>query len=130
MINYQLTLSDPSAGVDPTQTSDTFSRLLLEAEDNLYAPIARGRGAACSSYRAAAERLAKQIIATGRTRDGQPCAVAHIDAEAPMLRELVRLRAATPWTTLRRHSGAPSLSLDPPANYSRLGERDSIWSSL
>jgi hypothetical protein len=91
LISYQLTLSDPSAGVDPTQTSDTFSRLLLEAEDNLYAPTPRGRRAACGSYRAAAERLAKQIIATGRTHAGQACTVAHIDAEAPMLRELVPL---------------------------------------
>jgi hypothetical protein len=91
LVSYQLTLSDPSAGIDPTQTSDAFSRLLLEAEDNLYAPTHRGRRAACGSYRAAAERLAKQIVATGRTHDGQACTVADIDAEAPMLRELVPL---------------------------------------
>lgn len=91
LVSYQLTLSDPSAGIDPTQTSDAFSRLLLEAEDNLYAPTYRGRRPACGSYRAAAERLAKQIVATGRTHDGQACTVADIDAEAPMLRELVPL---------------------------------------
>lgn len=91
LVSYQLTLSDPSAGVDPTQTSDTFSRLLLEAEDNLYSPTSRGRRAACGSYRAAAERLAKQIVATGRTRDGTMCTVADIHVEAPMLNKLVPL---------------------------------------
>lgn len=91
LISYELTLADPTAGTYPTQTSDMFSRLLLEAEDNLNAPTPRGRRAACGSYRAAAERLAKQIIATGRTHDGQPCAVADVDAEAPTLRDLVPL---------------------------------------
>lgn len=91
LVSYQLTLSEPIAGVDPTQTSDAFSRLLLEAEDNLYAPTPRGRRAACGSYRAAAERLAKQIVATGRTRDGETCTVAEVHAEAPMLNKLVPL---------------------------------------
>ncbi len=54
LVSYQLTLSDPSIGVDPSQTSDAFSRLLLEAEDNLNSPTSRGRRAACGSYRAAA----------------------------------------------------------------------------
>jgi len=91
LVSYQLTLADPRAGVDATQTSDMFSRLLLEAEDNLHAPTPRGRRAACGSYRAAAERLAKQIVATGRTHDSEPCSVADVHAEAPMLNKLVPL---------------------------------------
>jgi hypothetical protein len=91
LVSYQLTLTDCVAGTEPTQTSDMFSRLLLEAEDNLNAPTPRGRRAACGSYRSAAERLAKQIVATGRTNEGQPCSVADVDAEAKMLRALVPL---------------------------------------
>ena len=94
LVSYQLTLSDPRAGIDPTQTSDAFSRLLLEAEDNLCAPTPRGRRAACGSYRSAAERLAKQIVATGRTHDGEACTVAEVHAEAPMLNKLVPLVSA------------------------------------
>jgi hypothetical protein len=82
---------DAVAGVEPTQTSDTFSRLLLEAEENLNAPTLRGRRAACGSYRSAAERLAKQIVATGRTHDGQPASVDDVDSEASVLGQLVPL---------------------------------------
>ena len=85
LIAYELNLVDPRAGTVPTQTSDMFSRLMLDAEDNLNAPTARGRRAACGSYRSAAERLAKQIIATGRTQAGAACSVADVDAEASML---------------------------------------------
>ena len=91
LISYELTLLDPVAGTDVTQTSDPFSRLLLEAEDNLNAPTPRGRRAACGSFRAAAERLAKQIIATERSNEGQPCAVAEVHNEASALGELVPL---------------------------------------
>lgn len=91
LISYELTLLDPAAGTDITQTSDPFSRLLLEAEDNLNAPTPRGRRAACGSYRAAAERLAKQIIATGRSDEGQPCTVADVHNEATTLGDLVPL---------------------------------------
>lgn len=91
LIAYELNLVDPRSGTVPTQTSDMFSRLMLDAEDNLNAPTARGRRAACGSYRSAAERLAKQIIATGRTEAGAPCSVADVDAEASMLRQLVPL---------------------------------------
>lgn len=91
LIAYELTLNDRVAGTEATQTSDTFSRLLLEAEENVNAPSARGRRAACGSYRAAAERLAKQIIATGRTNDGHPCSVVDIEAEASVLGDLVPL---------------------------------------
>jgi hypothetical protein len=90
-VSYELTLTDPVAGTEPTQTSDMFSRLLLEAEDNLHAPTARGRRAACGSYRSAAERLAKQIIATARTHSGQLCSVADVHTEARTLGELVPL---------------------------------------
>ena len=91
LVAYELTLKDHVAGAEVTQTSDTFSRLLLEAEDNLNAPSARGRRAACGSYRAAAERLAKQIIATGRTNEGRPCSVGDVEEEASVLGELVPL---------------------------------------
>ncbi len=88
---YELDLADPRVGTVPTQTSDMFSRLMLDAEDNLNAPTARGRRAACGSYRSAAERLAKQIIATGRSDAGTPSSVADVGAEASMLRQLVPL---------------------------------------
>lgn len=91
LVAYELTLNDRMAGTEATQTSDTFSRLLLEAEENLNAPSARGRRAACGSYRAAAERLAKQIIATGRTKEGHPCSVGDVEAEASVLGDLVPL---------------------------------------
>ena len=91
LIAYELNLVDPRAGTVPTQTSDMFSRMMLDAEDNLNAPTARGRRAACGSYRSAAERLAKQIIATGRTEAGTPHSVADVDAEASMLGQLVPL---------------------------------------
>ena len=91
LIAYELNLADPRAGTVPTQTSDMFSRLMLDAEDNLNAPTARGRRAACGSYRSAAERLAKQIIATGRSEAGTACSVADVDAEASMLGRLVPL---------------------------------------
>lgn len=91
LIGYELNLSDPRLGTVPTQTSDMFSRMMLDAEDNLNAPTARGRRAACGSYRSAAERLAKQVIATGRTAGGTLCSVADVDAEAATLGDLVPL---------------------------------------
>ena len=91
LIGYELNLSDPRSGTVPTQTSDMFSRLMLDAEDNLNAPTARGRRAACGSYRAAAERLAKQIVATGRTAAGTLSSVADVDSEASTLGDLVPL---------------------------------------
>jgi hypothetical protein len=93
-VAYELNLVDAVAGTEPTQTSDTFSRLLLEAADNLNAPTSRGRRAACVSLRSAAERLAKQVIATGRTSAGQPTTVDDVDAEASVLGNLVPLVTA------------------------------------
>lgn len=90
-ITYELTLADPIAGIEPTQTSDTFNRLLLEAEDNLNSPSPSGRRGACNTYRSAAERLAKQVIATGRTIAGQPCSVSDVESEAKILGDLVPL---------------------------------------
>jgi len=88
---YELNLLDVALGTDPTQTADTFSRLLLEAEENLNAPTARGRRAACGSYRSAAERLAKQIVATGRAHGGVASSVDEVDVEASVLGKLVPL---------------------------------------
>jgi hypothetical protein len=94
LISYELTLVDPVTGTEPIQTSDAFSRFMLEAEDNLNAPTPRGRRAACGSFRSAAERLAKQIIATGRVQEGSPCTVADMHREASMLGDLVPLVCA------------------------------------
>ncbi|GGM09591.1 AAA family ATPase [Nakamurella endophytica] len=88
---YDLTLLDATSGTEVTPTADTFSQLLLEAEDNLHSPTARSRRAACTSLRSAAERLAKQVIATGRTNDGYPTSVADVHAEASVLGKLVPL---------------------------------------
>jgi hypothetical protein len=90
-LTYELTLTDPLAGTEPTQTSDAFSRFMLEAEDTINSPTPQGRRAACGSYRSAAERLAKQIIATGRTHAGQPCSVSDVERGAKVLGELVPL---------------------------------------
>jgi len=88
---YELNLADAVRGTDVTRTSDPFDQYMLEAEDNLHATSARGRRAACSSFRSAAERLAKQIIATGRTEDGVPTTVTEVDQEASLLGKLVPL---------------------------------------
>jgi hypothetical protein len=63
------------AGSEPTQTTDTFGQLMLKAEESLYAPTAKGRRSACNTMRSAAERLAKQIIATGMTDAGTPTTI-------------------------------------------------------
>ncbi len=88
---YELNLLDVAAGTEATQTSDAFSRFLLEAEENLNSPTPRGRRAACGSYRSADERLAKQIIATGRTLEGKSTSVDDVDTEASVLGSLVPL---------------------------------------
>ncbi|MCL3863038.1 ATP-binding protein [Actinotalea sp. K2] len=91
MLVFELSLADPLAGTEAVQTSDTFSRLMQDAGVHLKAGTMRGRKDACNSYRSAAERLAKQIIATGRTCEGRPSTVAEVDAEAPLLGDLVPL---------------------------------------
>lgn len=88
---FELTLSDHVAGTEPTLTSDVFDELLLEAEGNVNAPTAKGRRAASTTYRAAAERLAKQIIATARTDGGTPTSVGDVEKEAKLLRDLAPL---------------------------------------
>lgn len=91
MTTYELTLADSLVGSTASQTSDRFSQLMLEAEDHVNSPSARSRRAACGTYRAAAERLAKQIIATGRTNEGIVCSVRDVEADATVLGELVGL---------------------------------------
>ncbi len=88
---FELTLVDHVAGTEPTLTSDVFDQLMLDAEDNVNAPGAQGRRSACTNYRVAAERLAKQIIATARTATGVSTSVADVEQEARMLGPLVRL---------------------------------------
>ncbi len=91
MLVFELSLADPVAGTEAIQTSDTFSRLMQDAGVHLKAGTMRGRKDACNSYRSAAERLAKQIIATARTHEGKACTVADVHAEAPLLSKLVPL---------------------------------------
>ncbi len=88
---FELTLGDQVAGTEATQTSDVFDQLMLEAGDSLNAPTAKGRRAACNTYRSAAERLAKQVIATGRTTEGVPTTVGDVEKEAKVLGELAPL---------------------------------------
>lgn len=90
-LTFDLNLLDATLGTEPTQTSDPFSRFMLQAEDSLNAPTAAGRRSACNAYRSAAERLAKQIIATNRSAAGVPTSVADVGKEATQLGELVPL---------------------------------------
>lgn len=90
-LTFDLNLLDATLGTEPTQTSDPFSRFMLQAEDSLNAPTAAGRRSACNAYRSAGERLAKQIIATNRSAAGVPTSVADVGKEASQLGELVPL---------------------------------------
>lgn len=90
-IAYNLDLIDIIAGTEPTQTSDVFGQLMLEAEESLYAPTAKGRRAACNTMRSAAERLAKQIVATGLTDSGTPTTIDDVEAKASTLGDLFPL---------------------------------------
>ena len=90
-ITYDLTLLNVAEGTEPAQTSDLFSNYMLQGEDGLNAPTAVGRRGACTAYRSAAERLAKQIIATNRTASGSSTSVADIEREASMLGDLIPL---------------------------------------
>ena len=88
---YKLDLIDIRAGTEPTQTTDTFGQLMLEAEESLHAPTAKGRRSACNTMRSAAERLAKQIIATGMTDAGTPTTITDVEAKATQLGDLLTL---------------------------------------
>lgn len=107
---FELTLTDHVAGTEPTQTSDVFDQLMLEAEDSLNAPTAKGRRSACNTYRSAAERLAKQVIATGRTAEGVSTTIDDVEREAKVLGDLaplVKRYAVSPsekgnWTTFSK----------------------------
>ncbi len=88
---YELDLIDIRAGTEPTQTTDTFGQLMLEAEESLHAPTAKGRRSACNTMRSAAERLAKQIIATGQTDTGTPTTITDVEAKATQLGDLLPL---------------------------------------
>ncbi|ORV92741.1 AAA family ATPase [Mycolicibacterium iranicum] len=88
---YKLDLIDIRAGTEPTQTTDTFGQLMLEAEESLHAPTAKGRRSACNTMRSAAERLAKQIIATGTTDAGTPTTITDVEAKATQLGDLLTL---------------------------------------
>ena len=80
-LSYRLDLIDMVAGPESTQTADAFGQLMLEAQESLNSPTAKGRRSACNTLRSAAERLAKQIIATGHTHAGTPTSVADVTSK-------------------------------------------------
>lgn len=90
-IAYTLDLLNVVAGTEATLATDVFAQFMLEGEEHLNSPTAKGRRAACGNYRSAAERLAKQIIATGQTGAGEPTSVADVDAKGLTLGDLVPL---------------------------------------
>ena len=67
-----------SEGTAVTNESDVFGRHLLEAQDAIASLTVEGRRNAANALRRAAERLAKQIIATGRTQAGTPTRVSEV----------------------------------------------------
>jgi hypothetical protein len=89
--SFELTLTDHVAGAEVAPTTNAFDQLMLEAEDNVNSTSAKGRRAASNLYRTAAERLAKQIIATARTAEGVPTTVSDVEKEASQLGKLVSL---------------------------------------
>ncbi|WP_428338667.1 AAA family ATPase [Mycobacterium sp.] len=90
-LGYKLDLINILDGTEPTQTCDVFGQLMLEAQESLYAPTARGRRPACNVMRTAAERLAKQIVASGQTHAGIATTVEDIEAKASTLGALLPL---------------------------------------
>lgn len=90
-ITYDLTLSNVAEGTEPSQTSDQFSNYMLQGEDGLNAPTAGGRASSSGAYRRAAERLAKQTIATNLTAAGIPTSITDVEKKATVLGELIPL---------------------------------------
>ena len=76
--HYELVLSDMCEGTIATNESDAFGRHLLEAQDSIASLTVEGRRNAANALRRAAERLAKQVIATGRTQNGTPTRVSEV----------------------------------------------------
>jgi hypothetical protein len=91
VVTYEMMLHHGRQGTSCAATSDVFSQFIAEADDTLASQSESGRRATAVNLRSAAERLAKQIIATGRTAEGTACSVADVDAEASLLRQLVSL---------------------------------------
>lgn len=75
---YELALSNVAEGTAVTNETDVFGRYLLEAQDSIASLTVEGRRNASNALRRAAERLAKQIIATGRTQAGNPTRVSEV----------------------------------------------------
>ncbi|WP_375384202.1 AAA family ATPase [uncultured Microbacterium sp.] len=90
-ITYDLILSNVAEGAEPSQTSDQFSNYMLQGEDGINAPTAAGRANASGAYRRAAERLAKQIIATNLTSAGTRTSIADVEKKATVLGDLIPL---------------------------------------
>lgn len=91
VVIYEMTLHDGKLGTTCAATSDVFRQFIAEADNTLASQSESGRRTTAVNLRSAAERLAKQIIATGRTAEGAPCSVAEVDAEASLLSQLVSL---------------------------------------
>lgn len=85
--HYELSLSNMAEGTVATNAGDVFGRYLLEAQDSMASLTVEGRRNASNALRRAAERLAKQIIATGRTEAGVLSRVS--DVEDKVLGELI-----------------------------------------
>ncbi|WP_457208891.1 hypothetical protein, partial [Nocardioides sp. P5_C9_2] len=75
---FELTLTNMAEGTSVTNQTDVFGRHLLEAQDAIGSRTEEGRKNAATALRRAAERLAKQIIATGRTQAGTPTRVSEV----------------------------------------------------
>lgn len=85
--HYELALSDMAEGTAITNETDVFGRYLLEAQDSIGSLTLEGRRNAANALRRAAERLAKQIIATGRTQAGTATRVSEVGGK--VLGELI-----------------------------------------
>ncbi|WP_369412431.1 AAA family ATPase [Aeromicrobium senzhongii] len=77
--HYELSLSNMAEGTAVTNETDVFGQHILAAQDAIASSSVDGRRNAANALRRAAERLAKQIIATGRTQEGTPTRVSEVD---------------------------------------------------
>ncbi|MDR6939412.1 AAA family ATPase [Arcanobacterium hippocoleae] len=76
--HYRLSLTEPCEGTETTDEGDVFGNYMATAQDLIGSRTLGGRKNASLHLRCAAERLAKQIIATNRTEDGAPTRVSEV----------------------------------------------------
>lgn len=95
--HYRLTLSNAIEGTEALDEGDIFGEYMTTAQDLIRNRTLGGRKDAAVALRCAAERLAKQIIATNRTDAGEATRVSEVGEKT--LGELepdVRLYVLTP----------------------------------